>query len=63
MSAGIAIPLRGKIFPGCKLLLYHVLEAPPPGRNYPALMSVVPGSGYPAQCPSHGDVLFWAAQR
>ena len=36
MSADIAIPLRGKIFPGCKLLLYHVLEAPPPRRNYPA---------------------------
>lgn len=46
MSAGIAIPLRGKIFPGCKLLLYAVLEAPPPRRNYPAQLSVVPGSGY-----------------
>ena len=36
MSADIAIPLRGKIFPGCKLLVYHVLEALPPRRNYPA---------------------------
>ena len=29
MSTDIAIPLRDEIIPGCKLLLYHVLEASP----------------------------------